>query len=240
MKARWLIISLFLAFPFAFAFFLSEARLGEKRIARPALVGAPLHAPTPAAVVAEVPSPAAPEEPPAPEPAVEEQSAPPVPKSTPTPDPVATPSAVAAIPAPADEEVVILQGSYTVEDRAFVYEPDIKILLRDDVLLSSPTGVMVSDEQQKLFVGDMQMETAKNTIVASEAVLNTHSGQMTAKSVSVTFANESNQLIKMTGENVTFTLPTGKTPPEETKPATISAAPTEPPSPDATATPPSP
>jgi hypothetical protein len=240
MKARWLIISLFLAFPFAFAFFLSEARLGEKRIARPALVVAPPPALTPAAVEVEATPPAAPEEPPAPEPLVEEKSVPSVPEPTPTPDPVATPPAVAATPAPADEEVVILQGSYTVEDRAFVYEPDIKILLRDDVLLSSPTGVMVSDEQQKLFVGDMQMETAKNTIVASEAVLNTHSGQMTAKSVSVSFANENNQLIKMTGENVTLTLPTGKTPPEETGPAITSAAPTEPVSPDATASPPSP
>jgi len=197
MKARWLIITLLLAFPFAFAFFLREARLGEKRAPRPALVVAPPM--PPAAAMTSI-------EPPAPTPA----------ETTTTALPQ-TPASIENPKSKIENSPVLLAGAVTKEDNSLVYDADAKLRLAKDVILSSPTGVMVSNEKQTLFAGDMQIESGKNTITAHEGVLDTTTNQMKATVASISFTNENNQRVRMTGENVTLELPSGeKTSPPKT------------------------
>jgi hypothetical protein len=213
MKARWLLITMLLAFPFAFAFFLREARLGEKPPAKPALVVAPRMAPSPAMTAVESP---------APTPAESATTALPQ-----TPPPIENPRS--KIPNP---PVALLTGTFTREDGSFIYDADAKLRLAKDVILSSPTGVMVSNEKQTLFAGDMQIESGKNTITAHEGVLDTAANQMKATVASISFTNENNQLVRMTGENVTLELPTSeKSPASSTVLAdsvTVESAPTPP------------
>jgi len=221
MKLRGLLITLLLAFPFAFAFFLREARLNEKRATKPALiVAAPLPAPAPA-------------EPHAPEPIVEEKSAPPSEPSAPAP----AFTTVAATPAPAsnDAHPLLLEGTFTTEDRALIYESDAKLQLPNNVFLSSPTGVMVSDEQQKIFAGDMQLLTTQQTISANEAVLTLQPGGssvLTSKTLSIASNDESAPTMELKGDNLTLTIAAQKTPqikgdklkltiPVQTNPATL-------------------
>ena len=200
MKSRWLLITLLLAFPFAFAFFLSEARLGQKRAARRVLV-----IPPPPAATTNVESPAQ-----------ESVSDSRVTSKSPASETSATATQAS------DEQVielnhftiapkpVLLSGTFTKEDNSLIYDADAKLRLATDVILSSPTGVMVSNEKQTIFAGDMQIEAGKNTITAHEGVLDTTTNQMKATVASIAFTNEKNQLIRMTGENVTLELPAGE------------------------------
>jgi|GEM_PF-3471016 hypothetical protein len=201
MKPRWLIITVLLAFPFAFAFFLREARLGEKRVPKPApTVPAPPVA-RDSAKRAPTSSDMSPMTPMGPIGAISETTKPTAPSS--------------------DEQVVelsnggftvspkptLFEGTVTREGGNLLYESDAKLRLSGNVILSSPTGVMVSNEKQTLFAGDMQIEAAKNTITAHEGTLDTTTGKMTALIASISFTNDNNQLIRMTGENVTLELP---------------------------------
>ena len=200
MKSRWLLITLLLALPFAFAFFLSEARLGQQRTARRVLV-----IPPPPAATTAVESPA------------QESDS----DSRVTPKSPASETSATATQA-SDEQVIVLNhftiptkptllsGTVAKEDNSLIYDADAKLRLATDVILSSPTGVMVSNEKQTIFVGDMQIEAGKNTITVHEGVLDTTTNQMKATVASIAFTNDKNQLIRMTGENVTLELPTGE------------------------------
>jgi hypothetical protein len=229
MKVRWLLITLLLAFPFAFAFFLREARLGEKRPTKPALVVSPL--PAPAADLAEL-TPPAPVEPPVPEPVVEEKPAPPAEPSAPAPA-VATVAATPT-PAPTEDQPLLLEGTVTKESDALVYETDAKLQLPNNVFLSSPTGVMVSDEQQKIFAGDMQLLTTQQTISANEAVLTLQPGGssvLTSKTLSIASHDDSTPAMELKGDNLTLTIPAKKTPaapPASTPDSPTTPAPTTP------------
>jgi hypothetical protein len=61
------------------------------------------------------------------------------------------------------------------------------VLLGDGGLLSSPNGVMVSDEKQKLFVGDLTLETGEHTVSGTDAVLDVEAGRMTGKNMTLQF-----------------------------------------------------
>jgi hypothetical protein len=63
------------------------------------------------------------------------------------------------------------------------------VLLGDGGLLSSPNGVMVSDEKQKLFVGDLTLETGEHTVIGTDAVLDVERGRMTGTNMTFTFGS---------------------------------------------------
>jgi hypothetical protein len=213
MKARWLIITLLLAFPFAFAFFLSEARLGEKRTARRVLV-----IPTPPPAI-PVSAPAHSLETP-----VEHEK----PQSSQSENPTPAPTDIAATqpPPPPIENpeskienppALLLEGTFAKESNALVYESDAKLQLPNNVFLSSPTGVMVSDEQQKIFAGDMQLLSSKQTISANEAVLTLQPGGssvLTSKTLSIASNDNSQPAMEIKGDNLSLTIPAKKTPAE--------------------------
>jgi hypothetical protein len=94
----------------------------------------------------------------------------------PAPTPSPTVEAGQSIAEPA---VLVLNGSFAKENNALVYDEDALVLLGDGGLLSSPNGVMVSDEKQKLFVGDLTLDTGEHTFVGTDAVLDVERGRMT-------------------------------------------------------------
>lgn len=236
MKARWILITALLAFPFAFAFFLREARLGEKRTARRVFV-------IPPPLAAPVTAPAAPSETPV------EQDNPQSSQSEKLPEP-STDVATTQPPPPIENRepktvpseatgstnhaALLLEGTVTKESDALVYESDAKLQLPNALFLSSPTGVMVSDEQQKTFAGDMQLLSAKQTISANEAILTLQpdgGSILTSKTLSIATNDDSTPTMELKGDNLTLTIPAKKTPavpPASTQDAPSAPAPTTP------------
>ena len=200
MKARWPFITLLLAFPLAFAFFLSEAGLGGKRAARALAIP-----PAPATAAVESSANISPIDPIRPIGPISGDSTPsPATVAVTPPAPIENRKSKIENTAPA-----LLSGTFTREENSLIYDADTRLRLASDLTLSSPTGVMVSNEKQTIFAGDMQIEAGKNTITAHEGILDTNTNQMKATVASIAFTNENNQLIRMTGENVTLELPTG-------------------------------
>jgi len=80
----------------------------------------------------------------------------------------------------------LAKGSYVLVDGTVVYSPDAQLKLGRGVLISSPTGVMVSDPQQKEVAGDLTIESSHYSVQATDAVVNVNQGHATAKSIHVT------------------------------------------------------
>lgn len=67
--------------------------------------------------------------------------------------------------------LITTEGSFTREEGAIVYGPDAKVRLENGDSVSSPSGVMVSDQDQKIIVGDLKLENATSSIEAINASL---------------------------------------------------------------------
>ncbi|ATC62520.1 hypothetical protein CMV30_00200 [Nibricoccus aquaticus] len=228
MKSRWLLITLLLAFPFAFAFFLTEARLGQQRTARRVLVIPPPPAATTAVESAPDISPSGPISPIGP---ISENPTPSTAPVAVTPPPSIVPSEATGSTnreSKIENSATLLEGTVTKESDALVYESDAKLQLPNNLFLSSPTGVMVSDEQQKIFAGDMQLLSTKQTISANEAVLTLQpdgGSVLTSKTLSIAANDNSTPAMELKGDNLTLTIPASKksaVPASETLTATAS------------------
>jgi hypothetical protein len=86
---------------------------------------------------------------------------------------------------------MLVGGSFAVEQNAVVYSPDAKLRLGSDVAVRSPTGVMVSDLEQQIIVGDLAMETPRGTTQANGAVIDVRKKTMSAERM--VFTNESSK-----------------------------------------------
>ena len=78
------------------------------------------------------------------------------------------------------------RGPYRLENDAVVYDSIVKLHFANDVIVSSPTGVMVSDLNQKMVVGDLTIETPDRTMQAGGAVLDVSNHSFTADSITIT------------------------------------------------------
>lgn len=77
-------------------------------------------------------------------------------------------------------------GLYTVERDAVVYSRDTTVRFGANSTVSSPSGVMVSDLEQKMIVGDLAMETPNGTVKADGAVIDVTKQTVTAKRMNYT------------------------------------------------------
>jgi hypothetical protein len=66
--------------------------------------------------------------------------------------------------------LTLTKGTYKLVDGTVVYSPEAQVKMGGKVIFS-PTGVMVSDESQKIFSGDLAIETAKGTVQFNDAIL---------------------------------------------------------------------
>jgi hypothetical protein len=76
----------------------------------------------------------------------------------------------------------LLAGSYTLRGGMVVYGSDARLGLADGTMVSSPNGIMISDEDQKFIGGDLLVETAGGTkIRLTNALMDVDGRKTTAK-----------------------------------------------------------
>lgn len=80
----------------------------------------------------------------------------------------------------------VSKGGSRVQDGAVVYGPDTVIRI-GGMLISSPTGVMVSDLGQRIVVGDFIVEKAEGTMLFEEGVLHVTDSGTTVSAKSASF-----------------------------------------------------
>jgi hypothetical protein len=70
-----------------------------------------------------------------------------------------------------DKVVRLVKGTFTVVDGAIIYGSDAQLDVGHGILVSSPTGVMVSDADQEHIAGDLVIETLEGTTTTENAFL---------------------------------------------------------------------
>lgn len=82
-------------------------------------------------------------------------------------------------PAADDEKMVHLtRGSFTVIDGEIVYGPDAQLDIGHGMLVSSPSGVMVSDVDQRHFAGDLVIDSQYGTTTTENAFMSLDSANV--------------------------------------------------------------
>jgi hypothetical protein len=94
-------------------------------------------------------------------------------------DDAANASSVGAPPAADDEKKVHLtKGSFTVVDGEIVYGADAQLDIGHGMLVSSPSGVMVSDVDQRHFAGDLVIDSQYGTTTTENAFMSVDSAHV--------------------------------------------------------------
>ena len=96
------------------------------------------------------------------------------------------------LPRPAGPKPVtkpgLIKGGFRIMDENMVYLPDSQYRMGADLFVTSPKGMMMSDKDQQIFGGDLQLHLPQGTIQGDDAVLevNGDNATLTAKQVTVT------------------------------------------------------
>jgi hypothetical protein len=78
----------------------------------------------------------------------------------------------------ADSKPLLEKGSYSLGDGTVVYAPDAQVRLKNGALVSSPTGVMVSDASLDHVVGDLVVDYNGTRFSTSNAFVSFEDGHM--------------------------------------------------------------
>jgi hypothetical protein len=90
------------------------------------------------------------------------------------PDPSASAEAAPWLPhsvADDDKVVHLTRGTFSVVEGAIVYGPDAQLDIGHGMLVSSPSGVMVSDVDQRHIAGDLVIDSQEGTTTTQNAFL---------------------------------------------------------------------
>jgi hypothetical protein len=79
----------------------------------------------------------------------------------------------------------LAKGTYTLEDGTVVYGPDAKLRLPNGMVVTSPTGIMVSDAAVRHIDGDLVVTSANGQYVANNAYLSVEDGHISVKADTV-------------------------------------------------------
>jgi len=110
--------------------------------------------------------------------------------------------------------LVLGKGSYKLVDGTMVYSPDAKLRLRSN-LISSPSGVMVSDSEKKIVAGDLEIERPNGILKVTNGVLTSRDGGTDITGDHITFTT--NDGSEITGPHM-FLYPTPGEPNEPPNP----------------------
>jgi len=92
--------------------------------------------------------------------------------AAPQPGGVQEAAAPTALPAGDEEQITrLVKGTFTVVDGEIVYGPDALLDIGHGMLVSSPTGVMVSDVDQRHIAGDLVIDSQYGTTTTENAFL---------------------------------------------------------------------
>jgi hypothetical protein len=94
-------------------------------------------------------------------------------------------------------------SSYPEVRNAIISGSEARLRVSKDAEVRSPTGVMVSDLEQKMIVGDLAVETPKGTLRADGAVFDARSRVMTAERMTFSSKKEPSQALEPTRTPVT-------------------------------------
>jgi hypothetical protein len=83
-----------------------------------------------------------------------------------------------AIEMDTEKVVHLVKGTFTAVDGAIIYGSDAQLDIGHGILVSSPTGVMVSDADQRHIAGDLVIETAEGTTTTENAFLSIDSAHV--------------------------------------------------------------
>jgi hypothetical protein len=78
------------------------------------------------------------------------------------------------------------KGSYTLDDGTVVYGPEAQLRLPNGMLVSSPTGVMVSDASLTHIDGDLVIESPQGTTTTTNGFLSLENGHVALTGDSMT------------------------------------------------------
>jgi len=97
------------------------------------------------------------------------------------------PAALRSLKPRAPVKVGLMKGGYRIQDENMVYLSDSQYRLSEDLFVTSPGGMMMSDKDQMIFGGDLLLQTPQGTIQGDDAVLEItgDSAILTAKQVKV-------------------------------------------------------
>jgi hypothetical protein len=87
----------------------------------------------------------------------------------------------------------LVKGGYVLSNDTHVYTPDALLNFGNHLLVSSPTGLMVSDPDQKIVGGDLNIKTKDVLIEASDGLLRAKpdgSVEFTGKTLTMKFENQ--------------------------------------------------
>jgi hypothetical protein len=78
----------------------------------------------------------------------------------------------------ANSKPLLEKGSFSLGDGTVVYAPDAQVRLKNGALVSSPTGVMVSDASLEHVVGDLVVDYNGTRFSTSNAFVSFEDGHM--------------------------------------------------------------
>lgn len=105
----------------------------------------------------------------------------------------------------------LIKGTYTLLDGTILYSADAQLRLGDGFLISSPSGLMVSDDIQSVVGGDLKIETARGTLHAEDSLLEVKKGRIRMKGPVTFTANEANP-VPITLDRATLSRHSGQVP----------------------------
>jgi hypothetical protein len=90
----------------------------------------------------------------------------------------------------ADSLTGLVKGTSTLLDDTLVYSADAQLRLGKSVVVSSPTGLMLSDKDLATVAGDLAVETPSGTMQAAHAFIDVNNGKIEMTADSMTFSNK--------------------------------------------------
>jgi hypothetical protein len=91
--------------------------------------------------------------------------------------------------APPSSSPGLVKGTYTLLEDTLVYSPDARLRVGDNILISSPTGLMLSDKEVATVAGDLAVETPSGTMQATHAFIDVNGGKIEMTADRMTFTN---------------------------------------------------
>lgn len=84
----------------------------------------------------------------------------------------------------------LVKGTYALMDDTLVYSADAQLKVGKSVLISSPTGLMLSDREVATVAGDLAVETPSGTMQATHAFIDVNGGKIEMTADSMSFTNK--------------------------------------------------
>lgn len=112
------------------------------------------------------------------------------------------PLPAAARPA-AVQGVAVAKGTHEESNGTLVYSPDAQLNVGEHLQITSPTGLLVTDPEQKVVGGDLNIQAREVTLETADGLLTT----------------EPDGSVKFTGNSLTMKFPQEPTPAKDQKPS---------------------